>query len=55
LVFVALFAYISAVPVPADEALISDNIDNAHPAEDDEILKLLILKKLLLKKALLLG
>jgi hypothetical protein len=36
--------------LPADESIISDNVDNFHPAEGSEIIK----KKLLLKKLILL-
>jgi hypothetical protein len=36
--------------LPADESILSDNVDNFHPSEDQEILK----KKLLLKKLLIL-
>jgi hypothetical protein len=43
--------------LPADESILSDNVDNFHPSEDSEIKKKLLLKKLLIlkKKKLLLG
>lgn len=52
---VAAFAFVSASPVPVDEAVLTDNVQNIHPTDDEEILKLLLIKKLLLTKALFLG
>jgi hypothetical protein len=54
LVVVCAFVLISALP--ADESILSDNVDNFNPADDSEIKKKLLLKKLLiLKKKKLIG
>jgi hypothetical protein len=56
LVVLCAFVFVSALP--ADEAIIGDNIEALSPSDDSELLKpLLIKKKLLLlkKKKLIIG
>ncbi|CRK87602.1 CLUMA_CG001398, isoform A [Clunio marinus] len=54
LVIAVMLVIVSAIP--ADESILSDNVDNFHPADEAGIKKKLLLKKiLLLKKKKLIG
>ncbi|CAG9803401.1 unnamed protein product [Chironomus riparius] len=50
LVCLFAIAYVNAAPAPADEQIISDNVDAFHPSDDSEFSKKLIKKKLIILK-----